>query len=122
MMSVSRSSNSLFEKEAIRRRYSNTYLMMWIGVTNCLGNSLFVQEIVLFRDPHRKKCLFFKCPYGVHLKHLRILKECDKLVKSLRMRLGNAFLQGAHIVCVHPVTTNLFVKTNRYNHLPTNTW
>ena len=48
----------------------------------------------------------------------RILKECNKLVKSLRMRLGNAFLQGVHTVCAHPVKTNLFVKTNRYNHLP----
>ena len=42
----------------------------------------------------------------------------NKLIKSLRMRLGNAFLQGVHTVCAHPVKTNLFVKTNRYNHLP----
>ena len=69
-----------------------------------------------------KEMLVFKCPYGVHLKHLRILKECNKLVRSLRMRLGDAFLQDVHTVCAHPVKTNLFVKTNRYNHLPTNTW
>ena len=50
--------------------------------------------------------------------HLRILKACNKLVKPFRMRLGNAFLQDVHTVCAHPVKTNLFVKTNRYNHLP----
>ena len=65
-----------------------------------------------------KEMLVSKVPYGVHLKNLRILKECNKLVKSLRMRLGNAFLQGVHTVCAHPVKTNLFVKTNRYDLLP----
>ena len=40
------------------------------------------------------------------------------VLEDFNMRLGNAFLQGVHTVCAHPVKTNLFVKTNRYNHLP----
>ena len=60
----------------------------------------------------------FKCPYGVHIRRLGIHKECKRLIHALRSHLGRDFLQDTRVVLAHPVTSNLFLNTIRYNYIP----
>ena len=60
----------------------------------------------------------FKCPYGKHVRLLNINRECNRLLSTLRVHLGTAFLQDVRTIVAHPTKVNLFVKTFRYNFLP----
>jgi len=62
--------------------------------------------------------IVFKCPYGKHIRPLNINRECNRLLSTLRVHLGTAFLQDVRTTIAHPNKVNLFVKTFRYNFLP----
>ena len=42
----------------------------------------------------------------------------QKLVTQLRNHLGFEFLHGVRTIVAHPVRSNLFLRTFRYNHPP----
>ena len=63
--------------------------------------------------------IIFKCPFGRHIRQLRLHHACNSLIRTLRLQLGQAFQQNVRIFIAHTTTVNLFVKTLRYNYLPT---
>ena len=64
----------------------------------------------------RENMLVFKCPFGPHLRHLAIRRECFNLINRLRRVLGGDFLHDTRCILAHPVRSNFFLKTYRYNH------
>ena len=62
--------------------------------------------------------LVFKCPFGQHLKWLRLEQQYKRLVAYLKPVLGDAFLYGVRFVVAHPVQSNLFLQTLKFNYPP----
>ena len=69
------------------------------------------------RDPQENRgahdSLVFKCPYGTHLRELELHKECKKLLTECK-----AYLPSVRLIIAHPVRSNIFLRTFRYNHPP----
>ena len=62
--------------------------------------------------------LVFKCPFGQHLKYLRLKQQYKRLVAYLKPVFGDAFLHDVRFVIAHPVQSNLFLQTLKFNYPP----
>ena len=62
--------------------------------------------------------MVFKTEYVGHLRRLKLRKEFDHLIISLRQKLGETFLRNAKIVTAHPLRSNLFRRHYRFNFVP----
>ena len=56
--------------------------------------------------------------YTQYLKRLRLKKEIAHLLSALRSVLGQSFLEGVKVFIAHPVTSNVFLRTYKYNFPP----
>ena len=70
------------------------------------------------RSDTEKVVLVFKAQYGVHLRELKILRECDKLYNALRQQIGPRFLHDVRTVVAHPVSSNAFLRSYPLNFAP----
>ena len=62
--------------------------------------------------------LVLKTQYAQCLKRLRLKKEIAHLLSALRSVLGQSFLEGVKVFIAHPVTSNVFLRTYKYNFPP----
>ena len=62
--------------------------------------------------------LVFKCEYTPQYKYIGLRKEYANLIRKLRAYVGNDFLRDVRFVVAHPVATNAFMLTYRYNFVP----
>ena len=65
--------------------------------------------------------VIFKAQYGLHVRALRIVRECKNLYNMLRIHLGFEFLAQVRTVITYPVHSKLFLQHSRFNFLPFNT-